>query len=192
MHIQIKTLPLSFWTAHQLCGLTELLPSRSEWQCCGLLPKVPMKSPVRLFYRDPVRCLEALFNHPLFHDKLDLVSCHIYRTAERLVCMYSEWMTGNAAWEMQVRFRSFLDVPILNVFTRLKYLLGPPSLASSFHPTRQMFLCLLAINVPTHFYLDLQIYACLLVSSYHPTLSSLPRFSRSQNSSINQGVFVAS
>ena len=62
----------------------------------------PTKSPVRLFYRDTVECLEALFQHPLFHDKLDLVPCHVYRTAERLVRVYSEWMTSDGAWDIQV------------------------------------------------------------------------------------------
>ena len=63
---------------------------------------IPTKSPVRLFYRDSVECLEALFEHPLFHDKLDLVPCRVYRSAERLVRVYSEWMTGDVAWDIQV------------------------------------------------------------------------------------------
>jgi Plavaka transposase len=98
----MKTLQLSFRTAQQLRGLVELLPSGPEWQCRILSPNVPTKSPVRLFYRDPLKCLEALFNHPLFHDKLDLVPRRVYRTAEHLVRVYTEWITGNAAWEMQV------------------------------------------------------------------------------------------
>ena len=64
---------------------------------------IPTKSPVRLFYRDSVECLEALFQHPLFHDKLDFVPRRVYRTAERMVRVYSEWMTGNVAWDIQVR-----------------------------------------------------------------------------------------
>ena len=62
----------------------------------------PTKSPVRLFYCDTVKCLEALFQHPLFHDQLDLVPRRVYRTAERLVRVYSEWMTSDGAWDMQV------------------------------------------------------------------------------------------
>lgn len=62
----------------------------------------PTKSSVRLFYRDTVECLEALFQHPLFHDKLDFVPRRVYRTAERLVRVYSEWMTSDGAWDMQV------------------------------------------------------------------------------------------
>lgn len=101
-HFQAKTLPLSFRTAQQLRGLVEILPKGPEWRCRTLSTKVPTKSPIRLFYRDPVECLEALFNHPLFHDKLTLVPRRVYRTAERLVRVYSDWMSGNAAWEMQV------------------------------------------------------------------------------------------
>lgn len=84
---------------------------------------------MRLFYRDPVKCLEALFIHPLFHDKLDLVPRRVYRTAERLVRVYSEWMTGNAAWEMQVRPRLFFEFSMLSTFPRLNYLQAPRFLA---------------------------------------------------------------
>lgn len=58
---------------------------------------------MRLFYRDTVECLAALFAHPLFHDKLDFVPRRVYRTAERLIRVYNEWMTSDGAWDMQVR-----------------------------------------------------------------------------------------
>ena len=63
---------------------------------------IPTKSLVQLFYCNSVKCLEVLFQHPLFHDKLDFVPHRVYRTAERMVCVYSEWMTGNVAWDIQV------------------------------------------------------------------------------------------
>ena len=103
MKIQIKCLPISFRTAKQLRGLIELLPSGPKWQYHVMKTAIPTKSPVRLFYRDSVECLEALFEHPLFHDKLDLVPRRVYRSAERLVRVYSEWMTGDVAWDIQVR-----------------------------------------------------------------------------------------
>ncbi|KAI9567319.1 hypothetical protein HD554DRAFT_2023895 [Boletus coccyginus] len=61
-----------------------------------------MKLPLRLFYHDPVKCLKALFNYSLFYGKLDLVPHHVYQTVQCLVRIYSEWMIGNAAWEIQV------------------------------------------------------------------------------------------
>jgi len=155
----MKTLPLSFRTAHQLHGLTELLPSGPEWQCWVLSPKVPTKSPLGLFYHYPVKCLEALFNHPLFHDKLDLIPRHVYQTAQRLVRVYSEWMTGNAAWEMQVWFCTSFHVDTDHV-TRVKYLPAPPFSVWFSHLTKQTYLLSLVINVPTCFYSALQTYTC--------------------------------
>ncbi|OJA17505.1 hypothetical protein AZE42_11884 [Rhizopogon vesiculosus] len=60
-----------------------------------------MKSPIQLFWRDPIECLESLFTNPLFHDKLDFVPHHVWKTAAWLVRVYSEWLTGDAAWEIQ-------------------------------------------------------------------------------------------
>ncbi|KIM52513.1 hypothetical protein SCLCIDRAFT_32581 [Scleroderma citrinum Foug A] len=87
--------------AKQLHGLIELLPSSPKWQYCVMQTAKPTKSPVRLFYHDSVECLESLFQHLLFHDKLNLAPHRVYRTAERLVRVYSEWMTGDVAWEIQ-------------------------------------------------------------------------------------------
>jgi hypothetical protein len=47
--------------------------------------------------------LESLFTNPLFYDKLDFVPRRVWKTAARLVRVYSEWLTGDAAWEIQVR-----------------------------------------------------------------------------------------
>lgn len=95
MKTQIKCLSISFQTAKQLCRLIELLPSCPKWQYCVMKTAIPTKSLVRLFYHDSVECLEALFEHPLFHDKLDLVPHRVYHSAECLVRVYSEWMMGN-------------------------------------------------------------------------------------------------
>jgi hypothetical protein len=47
--------------------------------------------------------LESLFTNPLFYDKLDFVPRRVWKTAARLVRVYSEWLTGDAVWEIQVR-----------------------------------------------------------------------------------------
>ena len=41
-------------------------------------------------------------NHPFFHNQLDFMPRRVYTTAQRLCCVYSEWMTGDGAWKMQV------------------------------------------------------------------------------------------
>lgn len=60
------------------------------------------KSLIWLFWRDLVDCLESLFSNPLFHDQLDFIPCHIHKTAVWLLCVYSEWLTGDATWSIQV------------------------------------------------------------------------------------------
>lgn len=101
--IQIRRLSLSFNTAAQLRGRIEKLPSGPKWNYRVLSTSTPTKKPVRLFWRDPLECLQALFNHPLFHDRMDLVPRRVYKTAEHLVRVYSEWVTGDSAWALQVR-----------------------------------------------------------------------------------------
>lgn len=79
-----------------------MLPKGPSWKC-QIVPSLHRtKNPIRLFWRDPVECLEALFSNPLFHDKLDFVPRRVYTTAARLTRVYSEWLTGNFAWEFQV------------------------------------------------------------------------------------------
>jgi len=80
-----------------------MLPRGPSWKCQIISSIHATKSPIRLFWRDPVECLESLFSNPLFHDKLDFVPRRVYKTAARLLRVYSEWLTGDSAWELQVR-----------------------------------------------------------------------------------------
>ncbi|KAF9232757.1 hypothetical protein BU15DRAFT_67191 [Melanogaster broomeanus] len=112
----IKDLPISFRTGKKLRSIIELLPSGPKWWYCIMPTAKPTKSSVRLFFRDSVECLEMLFHNPLFHDKLDLVPFRVYRTAEHLVRIYSEWMTGDVAWDMQAaRIGIMMNDPVGNL-----------------------------------------------------------------------------
>jgi hypothetical protein len=57
-----------------------------------------------LFFRDALDCVEYLFGNPLFAGHMDFCPTRLYRDAERTIRVYSEWMTGDVAWNMQVRF----------------------------------------------------------------------------------------
>ncbi|KIJ11383.1 hypothetical protein PAXINDRAFT_15697 [Paxillus involutus ATCC 200175] len=81
----IKTLPLSFWTAKELCGHAELLPKGPQWKCQQIETSHLTKSPVWLYWCDSIELLEALFSHPLFCGKIDLVPQKVYQMATRLV-----------------------------------------------------------------------------------------------------------
>ncbi|KAG1865732.1 hypothetical protein C8R48DRAFT_747731 [Suillus tomentosus] len=97
----IKTLPLSFHSAKELCGRAEMLPSGPRWMSQVVPTAHPTKSPVVLYWRDPLDCISGLLNHPAFHDHLDFTPRRVYSTAQRLCHVYSEWMTSDDAWNMQ-------------------------------------------------------------------------------------------
>ena len=100
---QIKTLELSFHTAKVLRGRAELLPKVPQWKS-QVIPMSPYstKEPVILYYHDALECMEQLFGNPLFAGAIDFVPQKVYKTSEKLVREYSEWMTSDGAWEMQV------------------------------------------------------------------------------------------
>ena len=57
---------------------------------------------MHFFYRDALDCVEYLFGNPLFAEQMDFSPVRVYHDAEQTIRIYSEWMTGNAAWDMQV------------------------------------------------------------------------------------------
>jgi Plavaka transposase len=80
-----------------------MLPSGPRWKSQIIPTSHPTKSPVILYWRDPLECIASIFNHLLFHNRMDFTPRKVYTTAERLCRIYTEWMTGNDAWDMQVR-----------------------------------------------------------------------------------------
>ncbi|KAG2123729.1 hypothetical protein DEU56DRAFT_701519, partial [Suillus clintonianus] len=102
--LMIQKLRLSFSNTRELRSRAEMLPNGPNWKCQVVPSVYPTKHPIRLFWRDPIECLESLFSNPLFHDKLDFIPRHVYKTAAHLLQVYSEWLTGDAAWEMQTQF----------------------------------------------------------------------------------------
>ncbi|KAG2104749.1 uncharacterized protein F5147DRAFT_775569 [Suillus discolor] len=97
----INDLPLSFHSAKELCGQAELLPSGLCWKSQVIQMSHPTKSPAVLYWRDPLECIATIFNHPLFCNCLDYTSRKEYSTMQRHSRIYTEWMMGDHAWEMQ-------------------------------------------------------------------------------------------
>lgn len=100
---QIKDLPLSFRSAKELRGRAEMLPSGPRWMSQIIHTSHATKSPIILYWRDPLECISTILNHPFFHDQLDFTPRKVYSTAKKLSRVYTEWMTGDGAWNMQVR-----------------------------------------------------------------------------------------
>lgn len=101
-HPQIKRLQLSFRTAKELRGRAEILPSGPEWRCKPLTAAYPTKKSISLFYRDPIACVQSLLHSPLAQDYIHFIPIRIFKTAEKLMRVYTEWRTGMVAWEIQV------------------------------------------------------------------------------------------
>ncbi|KAH7905010.1 hypothetical protein BJ138DRAFT_1233543 [Hygrophoropsis aurantiaca] len=99
----VKMMPISFRTAKELRARAESLPSGPRWNFRIVATTHPTTQPVHLYFRDSLDCIESLFNHPLFRDHMDFSPFRLYTTAERLIRVYTEWMSSDGAWEMQTK-----------------------------------------------------------------------------------------
>jgi hypothetical protein len=82
-----------------------MLPNAPQWRSMPIAVEGhATKAPMVLYYRDALECIRYLFSNPLFAGHIDYTPCRLWKTAERLERVYTEWMTGDSAWEMQVRF----------------------------------------------------------------------------------------
>ncbi|KAG1823935.1 uncharacterized protein BJ212DRAFT_1261878, partial [Suillus subaureus] len=93
---------LSFHSAKELQGQAEMLPGGSHWKLQVIHTSHSTKMLVVLYWWDPLDCIASIFNHPLFHNHIDFTSCKVYTTAQKLSRVYTEWMTGKHAWNMQL------------------------------------------------------------------------------------------
>ena len=91
----------------------EMLPHIPEWKSKKIvLTGHPTSEPIHLFYRDALDCVKYLFGNPLFADHTDFHPVRMYQDIEQTIHVYSEWMTGDVAWEIQVNSVS----PLLKFF----------------------------------------------------------------------------
>ncbi|KAI6019279.1 hypothetical protein BKA83DRAFT_4056954 [Pisolithus microcarpus] len=97
----VRKMLLSFWTAKELRNRADLLPTGPCWNYRIVNTPYPTKSPAILYFRDPLDCIEALFNHPYYADHMIYTPFRVFTTAERVVREFSEWMSGDVAWQMQ-------------------------------------------------------------------------------------------
>jgi hypothetical protein len=86
-----------------------MLPAGPQWKHKRWKTKHPTKQPLHLYYRDPIDCLKTLMSSPLLQDHIHFTPLRIFKTAEKLCRVYSEWMTGNRAWDTQVSRNSYVS-----------------------------------------------------------------------------------
>jgi hypothetical protein len=109
--------------------------------CKELKTEYPTKNKICLYYRDPVECLKSLMRSPLLKDHLDFTPRRLYENAQNLVRVYTEWLSGDAAWSMQVRFIFFFGVYTIYIYVvhRRDSLLVQLSLVLYYPPTKPIY-----------------------------------------------------
>ncbi|KAF9052024.1 hypothetical protein BJ165DRAFT_1340242 [Panaeolus papilionaceus] len=101
----IKALPLSFRTSKDLFSRAEQLPSGPRWVASSIPTTVPTKNTITLYYRNPVECLQALMRSPLVSDYIQFTPFKLYETCAKTMRVYTEWLSGDAAWFMQEKLQ---------------------------------------------------------------------------------------
>jgi hypothetical protein len=85
----------------------EMLPRVPDWKSKKIsLVGYQTSEPMYLYYRDALDCVEYAPGNPLFANHMDFSPVHLYQDMEQTIRVYSEWMTGNTAWDMQVCYIS--------------------------------------------------------------------------------------
>lgn len=100
---QVRKMKLSFGSAYTLRSWMETLPGGPDWYIDTIqVDGYTTTKPIRLYWRDGLEVAEWIFGNPVFanHMFFDPVRVHTV-TGER---EYTEYMSGDQAWENQVRF----------------------------------------------------------------------------------------
>jgi len=79
-----------------------MLPSGPAWKCVPVDAVYPTKNKPLLYFRDSVECVQSIMRSPLILDNMDLGPFALFEMAEKIMWIYTEWLSGNAAKVMQV------------------------------------------------------------------------------------------
>lgn len=105
-----------------------MLPGSPCWKLKVIHTSHSTKMLVVLYWRDLLECIASIFNHPLFRNCLDLTPGKVYATLQKLSQVYTEWMIGQHAWDMQLHIislsRSSAHVILKSVLPHSATLLG--------------------------------------------------------------------
>ena len=100
---QVQSLKLSFRSAKDLRSRAEMLPKGPQWKCKPWETNRPTKKPLLLFFRDPIECLQSLLHAPTLEGRIHYKPLQVFDNARGLMRVFTEWCTGDAAWDIQVR-----------------------------------------------------------------------------------------
>jgi hypothetical protein len=83
-----------------------------RWISRRIIPEIPTKNNIVLYYRDPLLCLQYLMLNPLVQDHISFSPFKLYETAAKTMRIYTEWLSGDQAWNIQVKTHFFVFVII--------------------------------------------------------------------------------
>ncbi|KAF8130477.1 hypothetical protein K438DRAFT_1788654 [Mycena galopus ATCC 62051] len=166
---------LSFKNAKDFRDRIESLPPCPQWKVklWDTRPH-PTKKPLTLFYRDPLECLQALLSNPLVQDHIQFTPFKLWETSAKLMRLYTEWLSGDAAWDLQASLTSSAEIIDL-ISSQSKYPEGttllPTTLATdkttltSMTGDRQAYPCLISLaNILMEFRMKACHHAFLLLA----------------------------
>lgn len=79
------------------------LPKAPEWKAQDIkLDGFQTAKPITLFYHNPIECIQALLQNPIYEGQWDFTPWHVYDKSDCQNQIYSEWMTTDGAWSAQV------------------------------------------------------------------------------------------
>jgi hypothetical protein len=84
-----------------------MLPTGPEWRCKSWATVCPTKRPLYLFYRNPLECIQSILFNPLVKDFIEFTPFRLFESAGKAMRLYTEWLSGDVAWSMQVRIFIF-------------------------------------------------------------------------------------
>ena len=66
------------------------------------------KDPLTFYYRDGLDCFKFLLANPLLADYMDYTPRREYANEDKSKWLYNEMMTGDLAWNLQVRILALI------------------------------------------------------------------------------------
>ncbi|KAH9009376.1 hypothetical protein EDB83DRAFT_2509004 [Lactarius deliciosus] len=98
----VQRLNPTFPSAHALRSLIESLPDPPRWYCDQMIIEgYKSEQPIYFFWRDALSVIEYIFGNPVFASYMQYDPQRLWTDASRTERIYSEYMTGDFAWQSQ-------------------------------------------------------------------------------------------
>ena len=93
-----------FTSAHAHRSLIESLPDPPRWYHGEMfIAGYTSKQPLHFYWRDALEVIEYIFGHPAFAPYMQYDPQRLWTDLSRTERIYSEYMTGDFAWQSQVQ-----------------------------------------------------------------------------------------